>query len=326
MKKIIQAGLFIGLICGSNLSAKFIVNVSNGFITSEALAPKAKIEEKEVAYDTTYSYNVKTLLPYIGMIDYDSSAAKSAKDKSTFGGVYANVGNLNYLLELSYGYINTAYKDSSLSNLQQHDIALMYSRYYESYMLKGGLHHIVTTDTDLNDGDVLALALGGYKFVDYDKYSYGVEGYYSYYKDGHNDSGVSKNISIMQVTPYLGFFKTFDINNKNSIDAKVNYIVANEYSKKNYTSYEISDTYFYKSFFTTLKATFGEMKTGVKDGGMSVINTMDLMKSGYSIKVGYYLDANFIVSASYGLDTYKEYRKSEDGTNSLASASLSYSF
>lgn len=269
---------------------------------------------------------VKTVVPYLGGVTYNSSADKSAKDKSVLGGIYTSVGNLNYLSEFSYGYMNTTYKDGAIENLKQHDIAFLYSQYTTNYMLKGGLHYINTNDTVLGDGIILVTALGGYKFKGYDKYSYGVEGYYSHYKDGHNEDGVQKSISMMQITPYFGFYKTIDSNNKNSFNLKVNYQTTNDYAQKDYSSFEVSDTYYYKRLFSTLKAYFGEMKTGVKDGGMVVYNTLDLEKSGYTLQVGYFLKNNFTMSASYGIENAKEYLKSEDANNATALFSLSYRY
>ena len=73
------------------------------------------------------------------------------------------------------------------------------------------------------------------------------------------------------------------------------------------------------------------MRTGVKDGGATVMNSLDLMKDGFDVKMGYYLSASAIISLSYGENNYQEYTAFpasllEDGTNSVATIAYSQSF
>ena len=276
---------------------------------------------------------VITLSPYIGEIDYDSSSSKSEKDSGELRGIYASVGDLSYLIEGGLSYMETSYKNASMKKrnqsvktLDQYDLSLMYSKYYENFMIKGGLHYISTNDDQLNDGIILLAAIGNSKDIGIGKYSRGVELYHSYYSDGHDENYVAKSISILQVTPYFSFFTTINADNKNSIDLRLNHIITSSYVTKNYTSYEISDTYYYKSFFTTIKAYFGDMRTGVKNGGMTVFNTLDLQKSGYGIKLGYYIKKNADLSISYTQNNYREFEAVEDGVNSVVVANFTYRF
>jgi hypothetical protein len=221
---------------------------------------------------------------------------------------------------------NTATKD-----LDQDDITITFSKYFSNWMFKIGNHDISTNDPLLKDGNVIITAVGGYAFHGYDKFSYGLEGYYSKYSDGQDELNVRKAISITQYTPYFSFFKSFSINLKNNISVKYNYQQASDYVKDNYTSYEISDTVYYKSFFATLKYYDGKMRTGVKDGGYTVMNSLDLIKDGFDVKMGYYLSANSIITLSYGENNYQEFTAFpasllEDGTNSVTVATLNYSF
>jgi len=73
------------------------------------------------------------------------------------------------------------------------------------------------------------------------------------------------------------------------------------------------------------------MRTGVKDGGATVMNSLDLMKDGFDVKMGYYLSASAIISLSYGENNYQEFTAFpasllDDGTNSVTVATLNYSF
>ncbi len=270
--------------------------------------------------------DITTIIPYSGVLSYSEDIDKTDKESSSFVGIYASHGDLNYLVEVGYTHLTSIYKDSSYEILNQDNIAIAYSQYYKNFMFKLGTHYIGTNDTILGDGTLFIASFGGYNWSGYDKYSYGLESYYSLYNNGHNEIGIEKPINILQFTPYFSFYKSFHKNIQNSITLKVNFEITKEYLQKTYISYELSDTIYYKSFFTTLKLYGGEMKTGVKDGGMSVYNSLDLLESGYSIALGYYLDTNVVLNATYGENSYIEYGKTQEQTNSVISASLKYSF
>lgn len=274
---------------------------------------------------------VVTLLPYGGMIDYGSDSSKSFKDKATIFGAHVTVGDLSYLIEADYAHIDTKYKDSNIENLKQDDMSLVYGGYYTNFMYRIGAHYISTNDDQLKDGIVAIASLGGYNYFDYDKLSYGLEGYYSHYDKGHNENYTEKSIAIIQVTPYLSYYKSINVNWGNTLSLKMNYQLAGDYIQDTYSSYEISDTIFYKSFFTTLQVYTGEARTLVQDSGMTVFNTLDLMKNGYKVQLGYYITKDALISASYGMNEYREFDQTfstitQDNINSIALVSLSYSF
>ena len=276
---------------------------------------------------------VVTVLPYGGMIDYGADSTKTFKDKATLLGVHATVGDLNYLVEADYAHIGTKYISSlNLEDLKQDDITLVYGQYYSSFMFRVGAHYVSTNDDQLKDGIIGIATLGGYNYYGYDKLSYGLEGYYSYYNKGHDEDYLTeKSIGIMQFTPYLSYYKAINTDWGNTVALKMNYQIASDYVDDSYSSYELSDTLFYKSFFTTLSAYTGESRTIVKDSGMTVFNTLDLMKDGWSVKLGYYFTKDAVFSLSYGENTYREFDQAlslitQDNTSSVALASFSYSF
>jgi hypothetical protein len=275
---------------------------------------------------TVLMADVATILPYGGTIDYGNDSGKSAKNRATLLGVHASVGDASYLVEFDYAHIGTTYKDSAITDLSQNDITLVYGKYYKNFMFRVGAHYINTNDPQLENGIVAITSLGGYQFYGYDKLSYGVEGYYSYYNKGQDELGNRKKIGIYQFTPYISFYKSINANWGNTFALKGNYQKSGDYVDDTSSSYEVSDTIFYKSLFTTLKYFGGEMRTGVKDAGMTVFNTLDLYKSGYDFKVGYIISPKLVISASYGKNRYVEYGFTDENTNSVAVASLSYSF
>jgi len=275
--------------------------------------------------------DVTSVVYYTGDLKYDEDKKKSVKNTAKLYGVHMSIGSLSYLIEADYAKFTAKFKNTAVAELDQSDIALTFSKYFSKWMVKIGNHDINTNDPLLKDGNVIIAMLGGYIFNWYSKFSYGLEGYYSTYSNGQDELKVRKAINITQYTPYFSFFKSFSINLKNNISVKYNYQLASEYVKKNYESYEISDSIYYKNFFTTLKYYGGEMRTGVKDGGATVMNSLDLMKDGFDVKMGYYLSASAIISLSYGENNYQEYTAFpasllEDGTNSVATIAYSQSF
>ena len=277
---------------------------------------------------TSLLAEVINILPYGGIVNYDKDIAKSIKDSSTLYGIHTSIGTLSYLLELDYSKFQTKYKDNLIEDLNQDDITIAYGYYFDNFMLRAGVHNISTNDTFLGDGIVGFASIGGYNYISYDKYTYGVEGYYSHYKNGYDEgpSNIKKTISITQLTPYFTAYNVLNPNWGNSLVLKLNYQIAKDYLQDSYLSYDISDTLYYKSLFLTIRGYTGEMRSGVKDSGFTVINTLDLMKSGYGAKIGYYFTPTALLSLSYDLNNYREVNLLEDGTNSVATASFSYKF
>jgi hypothetical protein len=272
-----------------------------------------------------------TVVPYGAKIDYDNDSDKSIKDKGIMGGIHASIGNLNYLLEVDYAHLKTEYKNSDIDDLKQDDVSLVYGRYFKNFMFKIGDHYISTSDKELGDANIIIAGVGAYKFDGADKYTIGLDGYYSKYSDGHDETYDEKSISITQFTPYISFYKLINDDISNTINLKVNYQKASDYEDDSYTSYEISDTFGYKNFFTTLKYYNGDMRTGVKDGGMTVFNTLDLMNDGFDIKLGYYITPKAVLTISYGQNNYEEFDEItatmlDEGTNSVTTVALSYTF
>lgn len=275
--------------------------------------------------NTLYAQNTTVIMPYFATINYDSGLA-TTKDSGASGGIYFSTGNLNYLFELDYFGKNIKYKDETKSDIIQNDITLSYSKYYDTYMSKVGIHRMSTTDTDLGDGYVFIGKLGKYSWDNDNKYSYGLEGYYSYYKDGNDDNDISKDINIIQFTPYYEFSNAINLNTRNILGLKVNYIVSDDYTTSDYISYEVQNTLYYKKFFTTIKAYGGEMKSGVKKNGFLVYNTKDIIKDGYSVKVGYNLIPNFTFSMNYAINNFIEHGQTEETSNDVLVFSWNMNF
>ncbi|MFK5938368.1 MAG: hypothetical protein QM497_08230 [Sulfurimonas sp.] len=45
--------------------------------------------------------DVKMILPYVGVIDYDNNSIASAKDSAKLFGIHSSIGDLSYLVEVS---------------------------------------------------------------------------------------------------------------------------------------------------------------------------------------------------------------------------------
>ncbi len=267
---------------------------------------------------SVYAYaEVFSILPYAGELSYDRDNNKSLKESATLYGVHITKGTLEYLLEFDFLKTDIRFKDKTSENLTQNDISFAYGKYFNNYMYRGGFHYISTNDPILGGGFVGFVSLGGYKYLGYDKYSYGVEAYYSRY--------VSR-VSLTQFTPYFTAYNALNLYWGSSFCFKANYQLTPNYEKKSYLSYDVSETLYHKSTYLTLRGYGGEMVTGVKDSGFSVINTQDLMKTGYGVKFGYYFTPTTILSLSYDVNNYEEIDLVEQGSSSVVMASFYYGF
>ena len=253
--------------------------------------------------------DVNTVVPYVALLG-DNIENRDEQTRGFMSGVYASRGNLGYLAEL--GYSNLVKSFGAGENLVQNDFYLSYAKYETKYMYKLGFHAIDTNEVLLGSGTTLVGALGSYKYEWYDKYSYGSEFYYSMYKSG---------LTQLQVTPYFSYFNSISASSSNFTLVKMNYIV-----ELDFVSMEMSNTFYYRSVFATLEGYFGKMRTTLRDGGLSVYNSLDLMKNGYGVKMGYYLNKNITLSASASFHTVAVYEEEVDTTNRVLAATLSYSF
>jgi len=251
------------------------------------------------------------LTPYGGRINNSSSVSQSIKDYSSIGGAHVAFSNLEYSFEADYAHVTTTYKDNDIPQLSQDDIAISYSKYNSHYMLGGGLHYTDTTDKELGNGIVGFVKAEGYQIGKHDRFSYGVEAYFSYYGQGHNEAYLERSAKIFQLTPYIRYYTdSGDISNTAELKSYAQYSF--NYSKKNYFTVEVSDTVYYKDFHITGSYYNGEMRTGVKNGGFVVYNTMDLYKEGYGISTGYqYKPYDISFQMSYTRNSFREYDQTQ---------------
>ena len=282
--------------------------------------------------------DVSTFTPYFGTINYDNSNDKSLKDDAKFGGFYASSGNLDHLWEFSYTYLKIKYKDAlNINDLKQNDATVIYGSYYENFMYKLGFHYIDNNEDesfrDLGSGYVGIVGIAGYNWFDKNKLTYGLDTYFSFYRHAHNETSLlnTQHINVSQFTPYITYTNVISLKSSNTFTLKANIISASDYLDSSYFSYEISDTFVYNKFYTTVKYSGGKMKSGVTDGGFTVFNTKDLMKDSYSAKIGYYFKPNLSVDISYTVNHYEEYNADTlqllpEGRRSIALITVNYTF
>ena len=256
--------------------------------------------------------DVVTVLPFVSYIDYDKSSSKSIKDSSSYGGIYANIGNLNYLLEFSYTYLDTKFKDTNINNLKQNDLTAVYGKYFKNFMFKFGIHYISNNEDkayiDLGGGYIGIAGVAGYHWFLYDKLTYGVDGYYSNYADGNNTTTITADgVTLYQVSPYISYSKAININTRDTLSVKLNYISTQDYNTKSYTSYEIFNTFLYKKFYNTIRYMGGKAKSAVFGGGFIVFNSKDLITQAIDVTLGYYFKPQLTLDFTYSSLKYDEY-------------------
>jgi hypothetical protein len=265
---------------------------------------------------------VVSIVPYSGVLNYDSNSIKSS---GTINGVYVNSGTLSYLTEFSYTSTDVKYKQST-DNLVQDEFTFIYNRYFKTHALKIGLHTNSTTDTTLENGSTFILGMKKWKWYGYSKFTYGLDYYSTFYGNGENLDGNKTKVTVTQFTPYFSYYKPYR-KFTSLISGKVNFETINAYTNDtSYTSYELKDKFFYKKGYLELGYFGGKLRTGIKDGGMTVYNSKDIITQALSAKVGYYINTKLNTSLSYTSSTYDEYKNADDLTSSAIVMTLSYTY
>ena len=286
---------------------------------------------------TLYGVEI-TLLPYFGGTYYDKNSAKSLKSSGGYGGLYTSFSGQEDIFEVAYNYAETTYKSSTpLSNYSQHDLTLKYSRQTKNALFQVGVHTILNNEdtiyTDLGSGYIGFIGIGGHHKFSEDALVYGLEAYYSLYTDAHSELSRSqtKMISLGQFSPYFTYKAMLENTFRNDFTFRVNIINATDYQDPNYFSYDFSDTMVFDNSYITLHYIGGEMKSGVSNGGLTVINNKDLYKGTYNITLGYFETRGLAYDLNYALNTYQEYNPDTlkflpKGVSSTLFASMSYKF
>ena len=282
--------------------------------------------------------DVVSVTPMIGKIQYDDSLSKSLKNDASLLGLRTKITNKSYIFDIAYSYSDIKYKESqNIDDLNQHDLSLIYISKNSKYALKIGGHYINNNESDtykdLGTGYIGIAGLEAYQSFNQVKFTYGVEAYYSVYPTAHSDKSTAYTllIDVVQFTPYLKYSLVLNQSLRNDLSFNINAIASTQYTDPGYLSYEVKDTLVYRNFYAVLRAFVGEMKSGVKEGGLEVMNTKDLYTSAYSLKVGYYLSPTLALDFSYGINFYQEYNAkklllSPEGHNSKEIVSLTYSY
>ena len=256
--------------------------------------------------------------PEFGKISYDNDIAKSIKDSSNIIGIKADIENEYYLVELYGDYIDTSYKDSNLTadkNLVQSDIVAKYTGKFETSAFSIGLHYLYSDESeqnrDLGKGLIGMIGMETYLWPYFDRLTFGIEVYYSAYMKGYDEVLKSELVlvDIAQFTPYFVYDSEITNYKHNKLMIKANYVRAGQYIDKNYISFEVSDLYTYYDLSLELLYFGGEMKSGVTDSLLIVRNNKDLMKNGFSVKLGYQILPELSVSGYYRSDSFNEYNR-----------------
>ena len=285
---------------------------------------------------------VTTILPFKASLKYGD---KSTKEKGIINGFYISNGTLNYLTEFAYSHTDIEHKNTATNNLVQDEVTMVYTKFNPNYSLKIGLHTNSTTDVDLQNGNTLILGTTIWKWFGYDKLTFGLDYYTTYYVNGKDLNGTATPIRVHQVSPSLTYFKNIGTFN-NTLSIKGNftkvegYIIdkttettTNETKEDEFealNSVEVKNTFAYKSLYLELGYFSGKLRTGIRDAGMTVYNSKDIIKQSASAKIGFNIAGTLNTSVGYTATTFDEYGgildNTKDVTNKAMVATISYSY
>ena len=261
---------------------------------------------------------VYTVSPFSVVVKNDT---KSIKDSGTINGIYFSSGTLSYLTEFTYSHTDIKYKYST-NNLVQDEFTFLYSKYFIDKFYKLGIHTNTTTDTTLQNGTTLILGVGGWKYIGYNKVSYGVDLYHSYYTNSIESPDKKDYVHISEISANASYYKAFKTF-ANYISLNINYEMAHSYDKV-YTFFKVQDIVYYKGFSFDVSYLSGYFKTGILDGGSNVYNSQDILKEKIGISFGYNVTPVIKLKASYGRTNYDENGGSLDLNDNTFSFNVGY--
>jgi len=279
------------------------------------------------------------ITPYYGMVKYDNAASKSLKDTAQYigiAGVFQNKIDKSEIY-LLYNHSSIEYKNSTYKSISQHNFLLKYKQEIDDIKFQIGFHYVNSDEAlsyvDLGTGYVGIIGLEKYFGSDEDRFSLGIDIYYSAYLNAHDETTLAYNrmVDIFQLSPYLAYSKKFTTEIRNDLSLKMHIIAATQYKNQGYYSYEIEDRFIYKAFYFGVSYIGGEMRSAVLHGGSRLFNTKDLITSYYDCKVGYYFTPTIAADVAFGGMNYQEYdpyklKLLPSGRNSVATLSVTMTF
>jgi len=260
---------------------------------------------------TSLFAEVTTVATNIAFLNYSDAKKSSATSSSA----YISTGTLSYLTEFAYSRTDMTY-NNTVQTLSQDEFTFVYNRYFVGYSYKFGLHMNSTTDTDLENGTTAILGIGAWNYFGYSKLSYGLDYYYSTYANAIDLNFQKNSIIVNELSGYVSYYAPFQ-SFSNLFAIKINYESIEVY-EESYTSFEVSNKLYIGDAEFALKGFFGKMQTGIRDGGMVVYNSKDILKNSFSVYLGYHLDENFMLNISYSQIKSDEYLSNEILTSVVA--------
>jgi len=260
---------------------------------------------------------------YYNDLSYNSN---SYKKNEVVKGVYTNSIIDNHIFEFNYFTTTIDFKSPIDKDIKQEDLVLTYAYGFKNLLFKGGFHNINTNDNVLRDGYVISTGISASKLFNQDILTYGVEFYISKYKNGTNLENINKNITAYQLSSFINFSKIIKQGVVTNTSLKINMQKINNYSNSSYNSFEFKNSLFYNKYYTVATYLDGEMRTGVRNEGLTVYNSLDKIKKQLNLTVGYSFTNYLDIDITYGKLYIDEYNGNDNVEAKKLRIAISYLF
>ncbi|WP_456401103.1 hypothetical protein [Persephonella sp.] len=257
---------------------------------------------------------------YSAVLNYSNSI----RDTGFTGGIYTYFGyGLNHSFEGSIDF--TRIKYFTKPDLNQYDISLLYTYYYQTNSkYRFGYHYIISDDVNTDGGGIFTLGYDYYKLY---RYLLGFDIHYSIYPNYQTQK--KSKLLVFQLTPVVSLtFGNYYKYGSFTLTVKGYYIKLSEDTGfgKNFISAEGSLDYYIKNITTGFSIWGGEQSFAVKNHGFVVYNLSEKYSGGYTIYVRYTFNPKFSVKAGYNYFRFKELGSTKYSEGNLLLLTLGASF
>ena len=254
--------------------------------------------------------------PYAAYLDYHNTASK---DHAELGGVYTSFDyGLEHLVEAEADYIQKFYR--GFPSLSQWDFTVAYDNFsLPQLKLDIGGHYISSQDPYTDQGWI---TFGGAEYYRLNRWSLGVDGYFSKYPK------FQTGLEVFQLTPHFGIILWQGAHCSWNNDLLGYWIRPNEdiLQQRDFFSVEDRLSLNWRRWTVSVFGWTGEQIFAVRNDGFALYNLGEEHKAGYGAEVRYAFSGRFALVLRILREDFRDLATTPNATSDLYLAMLDVNF
>ena len=254
--------------------------------------------------------------PYVAYLDYHGTASK---DHADLAGTYAAFGyGLEHLVEAEADYIHKFYR--GYPSLRQWDFTLAYDNYYIPHLkLRAGGHYVTSEDRYTDEGWV---AFGGAEYYAANRWSVGVDGYFTEYPK------FQTHLEVVQIVPHFGVTFGHGENYSWNNDVHGYWIRPNQdfLQQRDFFSIEDKLSLNWRRWTFSAFGWTGQQVFAVRNDGFALYNRGEEHKAGYGMEVRYVFSEHFALTLRANREEFRDIATTPNASSDMYLAMLNLYF